>query len=260
VIEAVDWDCAVLTNYSEENLGCRRRVSSGLDWVFSLVESAIVLEDDCLPHPSFFRFCETLLDYYWDDERIWVISGDNFQNGQWRGDGSYYFSHYNHCWGWASWRRAWQHYDDDLGQWPALKASGLLSSIFEDSIERNYWSTIWDCLCTENQPDSWAYRWAFTCIVNSGLTVLPNVNLVSNLGFRADGTHTLTDCSQANLQTFDINEIRHPSFIVRDCSADLYTFNYILGGNSMRLKKHWTRQIKRYLSTAKHKILSLKIA
>src|SRR5665648_587346 len=110
IIDGVDWDCEVLKNYSDVNLGCKRRVSSGLDWVFDTVEEAIILEDDCLPHPTFFRFCEEMLAKYRDDKRIAMISGDNFQFGKKRTEYSYYFSRYTHIWGWASWRRAWDNY------------------------------------------------------------------------------------------------------------------------------------------------------
>ena len=116
VTEQIDWDCEVLTNFSDTNLGCKRRVSSGLDWAFSQVEEAIILEDDCLPHPDFFHFCSELLTHYKDDTRIWNICGHNFQDAQWRGDGSYYFSRYADPWGWATWQRAWKHYDKDLSK------------------------------------------------------------------------------------------------------------------------------------------------
>lgn len=255
IVEQVDWDCKLLTNYSDANLGCRRRVSSGLDWVFSQVESAIILEDDCLPHPSFFAFCDTLLSRYWNDERVWVISGDNFQDGQWRGDGSYYFSRYNHCWGWATWRRAWKYYDGDLKGWADLKASELLSSIFEDPLECQYWSQIWETLYTKNQPDTWDYQWTFTCMSNGGLTILPNINLVSNIGFRTDGTHTRNESSQANIPVADIGEIKHPSFVIRDSVADLYTFNHVFGGNAMHSKKNWLHVVKQRLSNIRDKVL-----
>src|SRR5579871_4386735 len=111
VAEEVDWPCQVLTEYSDVNLGCRHRPASGLDWVFSQVEEAIILEDDCVPHPSFFRFCSELLSRYRDDARIGTIAGTNVQGGRKRGGASYYFSKYPTIWGWASWRRAWALYD-----------------------------------------------------------------------------------------------------------------------------------------------------
>ena len=124
IVDRVDWDCEVLTNYSDINLGCKARISSGLDWVFDTVEEAIVLEDDCLPHPSFFRFCEELLVKYRDDERIAQIGGVNFQSGRRRTNYSYYFSRYAHIWGWATWRRAWRHYDVALKAWPLIRDGG----------------------------------------------------------------------------------------------------------------------------------------
>ncbi len=107
IIEQADWDCRIVKNYSDINMGCRNRVSSGLNWVFDTVEKAIILEDDCLPSPSFFRFCQELLTYYQDDVRVMTINGTNWQLGWKIGDGSYYFSRFNLIWGWATWRRAW---------------------------------------------------------------------------------------------------------------------------------------------------------
>ncbi len=129
IIERVDWECEVLKNYSDTNLGCAKRVSSGLDWVFSNVEEAIILEDDCVPHLTFFPFCEELLEKYRYDTRIASISGQNVQFGRERTNYSYYFSRYNHCWGWATWRRAWQHFDFDMKLWPEIKKGHLLDDI-----------------------------------------------------------------------------------------------------------------------------------
>ena len=109
VIDGVNWECEVLTNFSDKNLGCGRRVASGIEWVFSEVEEAIFLEDDTLPAASFFPYCQALLEHYRHDERIMTINGNNFQSGQSRTDYSYHFSKYCACWGWASWRRAWIH-------------------------------------------------------------------------------------------------------------------------------------------------------
>lgn len=234
VTESVDWDCEVLRNYADKNLGCRQRVSSGLDWAFSQVEEAIILEDDCLPHPSFFRYCQKLLEHYREDERIWCISGDNFQDGQWRGDGSYYFSNYNHCWGWASWRRAWQNYDHELSNWQTFRDGQYLRSVLDSELEVKYWQNIFEQLYETGKPNSWAYPWTFSCWENSGLTILPNVNLVSNIGFRIDGTHITEDSQFANLLVKDIGEILHPSFLVRDRIADEYTFDYVFGGKKIR--------------------------
>lgn len=225
IIERVDWDCEVLTNYSDTNLGCKARVSSGLDWVFERVESAIILEDDCLPHPSFFPFCETLLKYYREDERIMVISGDNFQFGRKRTNYSYYFSRYNHCWGWASWRRAWQHYDVEMKLWQQVKNHRWLESIFDEPSAAKYWQKIFQATYDEN-VDSWAYRWTFACWLQSGLTIIPPVNLVSNIGFGSDGTHTTAKNAFANLPVAEMDfPLQHPPFMLRNAKADRFTQN-----------------------------------
>lgn len=256
VIDYVDWECEVLTNYSDTNLGCRTRVSSGLDWVFSEVEAAIILEDDCLPHPSFFRYCQELINHYREDERIWCISGDNFQNGQQRGDGSYYFSNYNHCWGWASWRRAWQKYDRDLANWPAFRDNHYLESILDSSLEVDYWNSIFEQFYSLGQPNTWDYAWTFTCWQNRGLTVLPNINLVSNIGFRSDGTHTIAKSEYGSLPVGNIDKIQHPSFIVRDQSADRYTFDHHCGGLQMRHNQRTDVRIKNKISRIKNAVKS----
>ena len=225
----IDWPCQIERLYSEVNQGCRIGVSRAISWFFEHVEQGIILEDDCVPHPDFFQYCTTLLELYKYDTRIWCISGNNFQDGQWRGDGSYYFSRYNHCWGWASWRRCWEQYDANLNAWPILRDSGRLNSIFENPKERIYWSRIWQNLVTTGQPDTWDYQWTFTCLINGGLTALPNRNLVRNVGFGEDATHTID--GEANTDVIEgIDPSRHPSLLLRDIEADAYTFNNSFGG------------------------------
>ncbi len=222
VIETkIDWPCQIERLYSESNQGCKLGVSRAISWFFDHVSEGIILEDDCVPHPDFFPYCTTLLDRYRNDSRVWCISGSNFQNGQWRGDGSYYFSRYNHCWGWASWRRCWQHYDHELRLLDRLLQSDLLKTVFDDSTEQEYWCKIWNRLCMDGEPDTWDYQWTFTCFINGGLTTIPNRNLVRNIGFGTDATHTLTP--SLTTDTFALNTIKHPEFILRDYTADRYT-------------------------------------
>ncbi|MBD2188084.1 glycosyltransferase family 2 protein [Pseudanabaena mucicola] len=223
IIDKIDWNCELLKNYSDYNLGCRDRVSSGLNWVFEQVSEAIILEDDCLPHPSFFRFCEELLTKYRDDSRIMHISGDNFQLGKKRTQASYYFSRYNHCWGWASWRRAWHYYDVDMKLWSHIRDGNWLYDILGNSNYVKDWHKNFQGSC-DRIIDSWDYQWAFACWVQSGLSILPNQNLVSNIGFSRGGTHTLRKNLLADLplnaMEFPLN---HPIAIARDLKADDYT-------------------------------------
>ena len=139
ILDRVDWDCQVIQNYADTNLGCRERVSSGLNWVFETVEEAIILEDDCLPHPTFFRFCEELLERYRHDDRIMTISGNNLQFGRPHTEDGYYFSRYTHIWGWASWRRAWRFYDLEMKAWPELRNTNWLAEKMKSERSANYW-------------------------------------------------------------------------------------------------------------------------
>jgi predicted O-linked N-acetylglucosamine transferase (SPINDLY family)/cephalosporin hydroxylase/glycosyltransferase involved in cell wall biosynthesis len=233
IINQVDWDCEVFKNYSEINLGCRQRVSSGLSWVFQQVEEAIILEDDCLPHPSFFRFCEELLAKYRHTENIFVISGNNFQFCQKRTSNSYYFSRYNHLWGWATWRRAWQHYDDTMKQWPTAKQNNLLSQVFSTPEAIQYWSSRFQA--NYNGFNSWGYAWTFACWYHRGLTILPAVNLVSNIGFGVEATHTQTVDFVANLPTVEIKfPLQHPQDIRRQIAADNFTEKTLFSGRELR--------------------------
>ncbi|QNI83318.1 nucleotide-diphospho-sugar transferase [Synechococcus sp. RS9907] len=239
----IDWPCQIERLYSDVNLGCRLGVSHAITWFFDQVEEGIILEDDCVPHPDFFFYCSSLLERFRHDTRVWCISGNNFQDGQWRGDGSYYFSNYNHCWGWSSWRRCWHHYDSDLRQWPALRESGLLDTIFEDPLEHKYWSCVWQRLLESGEPDTWDYQWMFTCLVNRGLTALPNRNLVSNVGFGEDATHT-THVADPTLADQSLGRLRHPTFVLRNASADAYSFDHHFGGVEMRRSRKLIPRVK----------------
>lgn len=240
IVAQIDWPCEVHHNYAETNLGLKRRVSSGLDWVFSHVDRAIVLEDDCLPHPDFFTFCETLLERYENDERVWVVTGNNFQGGQRRGSASYYFSKYNHCWGWASWRRAWLHYRGDLSFWPEFKNSVDWMQKMPDKIEREYWADIFDKVW-RGETNSWAYPWTASVWFHGGLTATPNVNLVSNIGVGPEGTHTITSENQEGLPVYPLGILIHPEKIEQDCQADRYAFDHHFGGISQRLSRRLLR-------------------
>jgi hypothetical protein len=144
VLAQIDWDCEVLENYSDVNLGLARRTITGITWVFEQVEEAIILEDDCVPHPTFFRFCEELLDKYREDERVMEIAGINFEFGQKSTTSSYFFCYHNVNWGWATWRRAWRHFDFTLRLWPMLRNTSWISDIIRDTRAAEYWTQMFD--------------------------------------------------------------------------------------------------------------------
>jgi hypothetical protein len=247
IIDRVDWECEVLTNYSEVNLGCKIRVSTGINWVFEQVEEAIILEDDCLPHPSFFRFCEELLEYYRHDTRIMAICGNNYIFGGSHTTDSYYFSRDFHCWGWACWKRAWQHYDHEMKLWLQIRDKGWLKDIFQDKNTVTYWEYILQSVYN-NQIDSWAYRWMFTCWIQNGLSILPNVNLISNIGYGKDATHTIKQSPLSNMPVSAMNfPIQHPLFMIRDTKVDRFTLSYRFGMNIITLWRIKVNYFKKLL-------------
>jgi hypothetical protein len=221
IINRVDWPCEVLTNFSEANLGCKVRVSSGLDWVFEQVPEAIILEDDCLPHPTFFRFCQELLERYRDDQRIGMISGDNFQFGHTINDDSYYFSNINHIWGWASWRNRWQHdYDVDLKLWPKMRDEKRFYDWFSSKAEQDNFAGSLEKVY-QGEIDTWDYQWQFASRINGRIAVMPNVNLISNIGFGVEATHTTEQSEFSNLPAKQINfPLKHPSAIFGSVTLD----------------------------------------
>lgn len=225
IIEQVDWDCEVLKNYSEVNLGCGLRPATGITWVFEQVEEAIILEDDCLPHPTFFRFCEELLEKYREDTRIMHISGNNFQFGRNRSNYSYYFSRYPHIWGWASWRRAWKNYDFEMKRFPEIIQKNWLNDILKDERYVQYWKQIFQDNYKVAKKSTWDYQWTFACWIQSGLSILPKVNLVSNIGFGSDATHTKKQNNKLASMSLEAMEfpLNHPDFIIQDVEADKFT-------------------------------------
>ncbi len=234
IVNEIDWRCEVLTNYSEANLGCKNRVASGLDWVFEQVEEAIVLEDDCLPDPTFFRFCDELLERYRDDDRVVHVSGNNFQFGKLRPNASYYFSAVNHIWGWASWRRAWKSFDVTIRDWPCVREGDLLSGLWGDtSIARGFRDSF--DRVRAGTLDTWDSQWTLACWLANGLSILPTVNLVSNIGFGDGATHTRSPRSIcANLPTTAMQfPLVHPHEIVRDRNADIETLERLANSKNL---------------------------
>ena len=255
----VDWPCDVKTLFRDQNLGCKRAVSNAITWFFENEEQGIILEDDCLPNLDFFNFCESMLEYYRHDERVHVITGNNFQNGQHRGTGTYYFSKYNHCWGWASWRRTWCHYDGNLSFWPSWKISNEWRANCPDNVERRYWEKIFDQVYAGN-IDSWAYPWTASIWKHGGLTITPSVNLVTNIGFSLEATHTRDPNSrQANLPVAAFQEIIHPERMYQDKEADEYVFDNILGGRWLRWPLRLLRLPRCIFRSMKRKITALKV-
>jgi hypothetical protein len=221
----IDWQCEIKTLFHENNLGCKKAEAAAFDWFFSQVEMGIILEDDCLPEPSFFRYAEDLLQKYKDDERIMHISGNNFQrnNRHFKCPESYYFSTIPNSWGWATWRRAWLKYDVDIKKWPEVKKSGALSRAFNNHGGYEYWSRVWDQYYN-GEIDSWDGQWVFACALNHGICINPNRNLVTNIGWGEDSTHCKIENLSAKLPvTTMVFPLKHPTVMKINKKADNYT-------------------------------------
>jgi hypothetical protein len=247
VIEMIDWPCEVKTLLRDHNLGCKQAVSQGIDWFFAHEELGIIIEDDVLPDPTFFPYCDELLDRYRDVEQIGMISGDNFQFGRTHGEASYYFSRYMHIWAWATWRRAWRHYDRDISAWPEFKRSGGLQRVLgHRPTEIGYWRRIFDALHA-GKIDTWDYQLNFTMWAHGMLSILPQWNLVTNIGFGADATHTNGASRYADMPTQPMEfPLRHPESIVPCTPADDLT------ASQMFVRPLRTRVIERLRAIGRH--------
>jgi hypothetical protein len=210
IATAIDWECELHTLFRDRNLGCRDAVSSAISWFFQQEDEGIILEDDCLPHPSFFPFCELMLDRYRDDERVMMIGGTNYLLNQIDIVESYCFSRYFPIWGWASWRRAWSNYDLIMADWPRLKAEGALKSFYSQRFMQRYISNMFDG-ARAGRLATWDIQWFYSCLFNNALCIIPRVNLISNIGLV--GTHTSGDTANNSFPVFDLQteHLVHPT-------------------------------------------------
>lgn len=253
VIDRVDWDCEVLKNFSDKNLGCGVRPATGISWIFDNVEEAVILEDDCIPHSTFFHFCEEMLEKYRFDQRVMHISGNNYWSGYHQRHHSYIFSRYPLSWGWATWRRAWQHYDFEMKLWAEVKQKALLENLLIDRHITTTWEKVFQYVIDENF-DCWDYQWILTCWLQRGLSILPSVNLVSNVGFSSDATHTFSieSSSADGLQLSVPSEamtfpLKHPQMMIRDSEIDRFIQDIYYDYHPKLLKKIQLRLRKIFL-------------
>jgi hypothetical protein len=184
-----EWPGKIHRNFADRNMGCKCRVSSGLTWVFEHTDRAIILEDDCLPHPDFFQFADELLVRYENDTSVMSICGTNVFSDRDYFNWSYCFSKYQNCWGWATWKRSWDLFDHNLGGLQIAKESGLLREYLGSRRAAMYWHYMLGKV-RDGHINSWAYIWTFTGFLNHGLHIIPKYNLIENAGFGKDSTHT----------------------------------------------------------------------
>ncbi|MDR3272734.1 MAG: nucleotide-diphospho-sugar transferase [Flavobacteriaceae bacterium] len=227
IIKQVDWDCELKTFFRDENLGSGSGVSKAIDWFFENVDQGIIFEHDCLPHPDFFEYCRILLDKYIDNDRIMFIGGNNFQNGIVRGNASFYFSAFDHIWGWATWKKTWNLYRYDINSIPEEKIKEALQFYFGNDVSiHRYWLRIFR-LMRKFKIATWDYQLTLSLWINKGLSIIPNKNLVSNIGFGSkEAVHSYrTIKGMANLPALPILPLVYPDSIEQNKEADIY-FSY----------------------------------
>lgn len=250
-----DWPCTSHTNFQKHHLGCRDAVSAAITWFFSKYPAGIILEEDCVPSKEFFPFCAELLDRYRDNPKVFAISGNNFATSHDSSPYSYFFSRYPHCWGWATWARAWKHWNCNLSDWTDLRRSAFLSSLSPgDEPFLDYWTTIFDRYHS-GSIDSWAYPWTYTCWLQSGLTILPKNNLVENIGFGDLATHTKHmnyNAPKAMSLTFPL---KHPSHVFRSPDADSVTDLHHFGIKPKQPEKPFYQRFRHIVTTLRRPFL-----
>ncbi|KQS30665.1 hypothetical protein [Dyadobacter sp. Leaf189] len=184
----INWDCQVEKWFADTNMGCAMGVSSAISWAFETNEKLIILEDDCLPHPSFFSFCKVMLDKYHNNDRVMHVSGTRWNGEFAMGQSDHFFSLIGHIWGWATWKRAWNKYDFWMEKLPEMKNQRKVQALFGDSKIARYWYDRFNEVYIQEKKSTWDYQWQYTLFLNYGLSVVPNVNLVSNIGL--EGVHS----------------------------------------------------------------------
>lgn len=229
--EPLDWDCELKTYYSDKNLGCGQGPATGISWFFEHVEQGIIMEDDCLPHPDFFSYCEELLKRYKEDDKISFVGGSSFQNQKGLYKESYYYSAGPFAtWGWATWRRSWCKFDYFLDEISTEQMRNLIHKYFKEGKQRTYWIEIYE-MVKENQckDTCWDYQFYMSCWKDSMLAIAPYTNLITNIGFCDEATHTFgEEHPAANRTTSFIYPLSHPSCIDLNKKADFYVHkNYI---------------------------------
>jgi len=256
IIEQVDWECEVKLLYREENIGCRAAISSGIDWFFSHVDEGIILEDDCLPSKSFFRFCQILLEKYRHNDSVMQINGSYYLDDLIDHKESYYFSKIISCWGWATWKSSWGSFDGAMSDYGRLKSNGLIKEYYDNKYISNWMESYLDEANAES-CGIWSTQWAFKIIKKNALSITPTINLVQNIGFNNDATTgvALSFRKYSKFTPNDFQNMAHPSGVSYNKNIDALHFRTIIKKTDPRLNK----TIIGYIAPTIKKILPNKI-
>lgn len=232
VLDSINWDCEVQTLFRDANIGCGRGPSEAISWFFNHVNEGIILEDDCYPNESFFKFCADNLEKYRYNDRISIVSGNNFQQRQpMTINSDYYYSVFPSSNGWATWRRTWEGYDYFIKKWSTMKKDDLLQFLFIEKKYQLWWKERFDIIFKEQPDDMWDFQFHFHCMARKQLAIIPKANLVSNIGYGPDATHSVDPNNYfANVPLIDLDfPLKHPGSISRNYEADLFIQQKLFG-------------------------------
>jgi len=247
VLEAIDWDCEIQTLFRDDNVGSGFGPYNAINWLFQHEEMGIILEDDCVPSTSFFFFCDFFLNKFRDDTRIWMVSGTNLLE-KWKEQSvDYFYSIRGGTWGWATWRRAWEHYDFTMKAW----ADPYVQDLIRNMVDANSWKAIFqEYQLTydgfDEKQSVWDYQWNFIRLINSGLSVMPAQNLISNIGFGVDATHTFENSPWDNMPRYEYQfPLRENSIIMPDMEFEERVHEMI----HLKIWKKVSRKLKKISSS-----------
>ncbi len=238
IATTINWPCEVRTHFSVNNLGCKLAVSKGITWFFENVEAGIILEDDCIPNDSFFRFTSNLLEKYRDNELVMHINGTSFlPSAKYDLKKTFYFSHLAHSWGWATWKRAWLHYDPEMKNLESLLETLKLNKAFKKESHAKFWVKHLKHI-RDRRVDSWANPWLYSVIQRNGLCITPVINLVSNIGFDKQATNTQNTPNFIETYSELPDLITFPSEIKPDYETDLKIMEKVfISSHTSKIKK-----------------------
>lgn len=225
IVEDIDWNCTVKKKYVEKNQGCGPGPANAISWVFENEDRAIILEDDCVPALPFFSYCNELLERYKEDTRVWLISGNQYNEEAVTTPHSYFFSRYGHSWGWATWKRCWNEMDMSLSKYPRIIEQDLYKASFRTDEEAAFFDAKIKKIYYNDYLKShiWDFQFGFAISSNGGLSIVPRKNLVKNIGYI--GTHSEKK-NQFHDRPVDENYsiLSHPEFVLCDVNYDQYHF------------------------------------
>lgn len=245
IATAVDWKCELKTLFRDSNLGCGKGPASAITWFFSHVEEGIILEDDCVAAPDFFRFCAELLEKYRFDSRIMQIGGNNLTRGKNKEEeSSYFFSKLNYIWGWATWRRAWNKFDFDMPWYREITTKEYHKRYYQSFDQDAYFRYVFDqTYATLDHTSVWDYQWQYAKMCHAGLSIVPFRNLVINIGHGTDATHTVKyNDTLPGLKLEKLSfPLRHPEFVMPMFKRDEEIFRGVFTSRWSRIKSRARR-------------------